>query len=207
MSYIRTVRTDSWAKQLTQDQQRKLYEMTKQPNMNWMKATQWAVKEYGLKKIPSQSAFYQWRVDMCKEECRERAVAVAIATRRFCGLVTDKEIVDTFKVLATEAALNGDTGTAATFSKCAAMLHDCHIKQLGIDQKVRAWKTKVVLDMANNISCAPQIDQLLKATSLNLESMIAECEKKKRARMAADGQAAANPPAPVGGPAALTDRK
>jgi len=173
MARIRKVRTDSWVAQLTQDQQYELYDKSQQPNMHWIKAMKWAVKEFGLKKLPSQTAFYQWKSDMRKEDLRERIVSVMLSTRRFYGLVPDDEIVATFKVLATEAALSGDAKTATDLVKCAASVHDHYIKQSEFEHRESDRTAKQIAAKMANETIGKQYallkEKLLKVCTTELE--------------------------------------
>lgn len=128
-------RTDSWSAQLTQEQQWKLYEKAMQPNTSWMQPVQWAVTEFGLRKPPSQAAFYRWKATMRTEALAHRAEEIASAAGEFKGSVCDYELIDMFKALAAEAALGGNAKTAATLVHCAATIHDHRIKQLEYDQR------------------------------------------------------------------------
>jgi len=106
-----------------------------QPSTSWMQPVQWAVTEFGLRKPPSQAAFYRWKAAMRTEALAHRAEEIACATGEFKGSVCDYELVDMFKALAAEAALGGNAKTAATFVHCAAAIHDHKIKQLEYDRR------------------------------------------------------------------------
>lgn len=60
------VRTDSWAASLTEDQQWRVFDKAK--NCSWEDAAAWAVAEYKMGKMPSRTAFFNWKKAMQKEE-------------------------------------------------------------------------------------------------------------------------------------------
>ena len=62
------LRTDSWAAALTEDQQWQLY--YKSQRASWNEAAAWAVKEFGLERMPCRSGFYKWRAAMMEDEHR-----------------------------------------------------------------------------------------------------------------------------------------
>jgi len=132
---MKQIRTDSWAMQLTPEQQCELYDKTKQNDMRWTQALQWAVSEFGLKKRPSQAAFYRWKAAMRADELARRIEAVASSTGEFRDSLCDRKLIDMFKALAAEAALDGNAKTAATLIHCAATIHDHSIKQSEHDLK------------------------------------------------------------------------
>ena len=71
------VRTDSWAAGLSEEQSWELY--SKARRCQWQEAAAWAVKEFGLEKGPSRTAFYAWMTAMREEEHEHRMGQAAIA--------------------------------------------------------------------------------------------------------------------------------
>jgi len=140
------LRTDSWASQLTPEQQEELYELARQPGASWYKVAQEAVQKYGLKKAPSQSSFYDWKRKMRQKDraCRLEDLAASVAQAAVLGKtpVTDEALLAVYDTLAAEAALDGDARQTACFSSCAAAVAARIARRQDLALKERALRAK-----------------------------------------------------------------
>lgn len=138
------VRTDSWAAGLSEEQSWELY--SKARRCQWQEAAAWAVKEFGLEKGPSRTAFYAWMSTMREEEHEHRMGQAAIAAAEAAALgktvTKDEALIAAFKSLATEAALRTDAKTATSFIQSAMAIKDRLQKAEEIDLKAAAQSTK-----------------------------------------------------------------
>ena len=121
------VRTDSWAAGLSEEQSWELY--SKARRCQWQEAAAWAVKEFGLEKGPSRTAFYAWMTAMREEEHEHRMGQAAIAAAEAAALggkcTKDEALIQAFKALATDVALTtGDAKSASAFVNSAMAIKD-----------------------------------------------------------------------------------
>ena len=139
------VRTDSWAAGLSEEQSWALY--SKARRCQWQEAAAWAVKEYGLEKGPSRTAFYAWMTAMREEEHEHRMGQAAIAAAEAAALggrcTKDEALIQAFKALATDVALTtGDAKTASAFVNSAMAIKDRLQKEQELALKSAAQSTK-----------------------------------------------------------------
>ena len=139
------VRTDSWAAGLSEEQSWALY--SKARRCQWQEAAAWAVKEFGLEKGPSRTAFYAWLTAMREEEHEHRmgqaAIAAAEAAARGGRCTKDEALIQAFKALATDVALTtGDAKTASAFVNSAMAIKDRLQKEQELALKSAARSTK-----------------------------------------------------------------
>ena len=139
------VRTDSWAAGLSEEQSWALY--SKARRCQWQEAAAWAVKEFGLEKGPSRTAFYAWMTAMREEEHEHRMGQAAIAAAEAAALggrcTKDEALIQAFKALATDVALTtGDAKTAKAFVNSAMAIKDRLQKEQELALKSAAQSTK-----------------------------------------------------------------
>ena len=139
------VRTDSWAAGLSEEQSWALY--SKARRCQWQEAAAWAVKEFGLEKGPSRTAFYAWMTAMREEEHEHRMGQAAIAAAEAAALggkcTKDEALIQAFKALATDVALTtGDAKTASAFVNSAMAIKDRLQKEQELAIKSAAQQTK-----------------------------------------------------------------
>ena len=139
------VRTDSWAAGLSEEQSWALY--SKARRCQWQEAAAWAVKEFGLEKGPSRTAFYAWMTAMREEEHEHRMGQAAIAAAEAAALggrcTKDEALIQAFKALATDVALTtGDAKTASAFVNSAMAIKDRLQKEQELALKSAAQSTK-----------------------------------------------------------------
>ena len=139
------IRTDSWAAGLSEEQSWALY--SKARRCQWQEAAAWAVKEFGLEKGPSRTAFYAWMTAMREEEHEHRMGQAAIAAAEAAALggrcTKDEALIQAFKALATDVALTtGDAKTASAFVMSAMAIKDRLQKEQELALKSAAQSTK-----------------------------------------------------------------
>ena len=139
------VRTDSWAAGLSEEQSWELY--SKARRCQWQEAAAWAVKEFGLEKGPSRTAFYAWMTAMREEEHEHRMGQAAIAAAEAAALggkcTKDEALIQAFKALATDVALTtGDAKSASAFVNSAMAIKDRLQKEQELALKSAAQSTK-----------------------------------------------------------------
>ena len=139
------VRTDSWAAGLSEEQSWALY--SKARRCQWQEAAAWAVKEFGLEKGPSRTAFYVWMTAMREDEHEHRMGQAAIAAAEAAALggrcTKDEALIQAFKALATDVALTtGDAKTASAFVNSAMAIKDRLQKEQELALKSAAQSTK-----------------------------------------------------------------
>ena len=139
------VRTDSWAAGLSEEQSWAPY--SKARRCQWQEAAAWAVKEFGLEKGPSRTAFYAWMTAMREEEHEHRMGQAAIAAAEAAALggrcTKDEALIQAFKALATDVALTtGDAKTASAFVNSAMAIKDRLQKEQELALKSAAQSTK-----------------------------------------------------------------
>ena len=131
------VRTDSWAAGLSEEQSWELY--SKARRCQWQEAAAWAVKEFGLEKGPSRTAFYAWMTAMREEEHEHRMGQAAIGGK----CTKDEALIQAFKALATDVALTtGDAKSASAFVNSAMAIKDRLQKEQELALKSAAQSTK-----------------------------------------------------------------
>lgn len=137
-------RIDSWAAPLTEEQGWTLY--YRALLCPWQEAAAWAVKEFGLAKMPSRSGFYDWHKSMRAKEHEHRMGQAAIAAAEAAALgrkaTRDEVIIQALKALATEAALQSDAKTASSLIQSAMAIKDRLQKAADLDLKAAAQKTR-----------------------------------------------------------------
>lgn len=131
-----SVRIDSWATQLTGEQQWALYAKARQPGVLWTEAVEWAVEEFGLKKRPGQSSFFRWKDMMRNEVGMQRMEDLAmnmIDARELAATMKSQmpdrvAIADAFNALSLEAAQAGDAQKSAIYMQNATRILDQYFK-------------------------------------------------------------------------------
>lgn len=139
------VRTDSWAAALSEEQSWALY--SKAQRCQWQEAAAWAVKEFGLEKGPSRTAFYAWMTAMREEEHEHRMGQAAIAAAEAAALggrcTKDEALIQALKAIATDVALTmGDAKSASAFVNSAMAIKDRLLKEQELALKSAAQSTK-----------------------------------------------------------------
>ena len=105
------------------------------------------MKEFGLEKGPSRTAFYAWLTAMREEEHEHRMGQAAIAAAEAAALggrcTKDEALIQAFKALATDVALTtGDAKTASAFVNSAMAIKDRLQKEQELALKSAAQSTK-----------------------------------------------------------------
>ena len=139
------IRTDSWAAALSEEQSWALY--SKARRCQWQEAAAWAVKEFGLEKSPSRTAFYAWMTAMREAEHEHRIGQAAIAAAEAAALggkcTKDEALIQAFKALVTDVALTtGDAKSASAFVNSAMAIKDRLQKEQELALKSAAQSTK-----------------------------------------------------------------
>ena len=139
------LRTDSWASALTEEQAWAIY--AKARCGAWQATAAWAVKEFGLGRMPSRSGFYKWVDFMRGEESAHRLSQAATAAAEAAALAKtqakDDALIGAYKAMAAELALRtGSAKEAAKFVKMATALADRQLHAAELEIKERSQKTK-----------------------------------------------------------------
>jgi len=122
------VRTDSWAAGLTEDQKWTLFHRARK--CAWEEAAGWAVKEFGLERMPSRTAFFNWKAAMQKDEHPHMIEQSLLAQEQAKSIaeryeVTDEEHVKMLLSAATNATiLTENSKLAAQLIECAMDIKD-----------------------------------------------------------------------------------
>ena len=137
-------RCDSWAADLTQEQQWDLY--AKFRRWNWKRVADFARDEYGID-APSRSRLYAWFKQMAKMESAHRIEQAILARNAVDDLaaaakMTDTHLIDSYKTLAAELAINGDAQTAKLYTEMALDLAAQQTKRRELELKAAAQQTK-----------------------------------------------------------------
>lgn len=137
-------RIDSWAAGLDEEQGWTLY--YKAMRAPWQEAAQWAVREFGLPRMPSRSGFYLWLASMRAQEHERRMHQAAVAAAEAAALARkatrDEAIVQSLKALATDAALSSDAKTASSLIQSAMAITDRLQRDAELALRERAQQTK-----------------------------------------------------------------
>jgi len=164
------IRTDSWAVRLTPPQQWKLYRKARQSD-DWTEALDGAKEEFHLDINPSRSAFFNWIAAMRKLEGQRRLEEISAAAAEAVALgkkmPKDEVLFSTFKMLAVEAAITGNTKAADTYMEIASTLQNLHYKKLDLEWKNAERKERDRALTAARAACRRHF----------LLSMAAKCEK------------------------------
>ena len=139
------LRTDSWAASLTEDQAWALY--AKARRCDWHEAASWAVKEFGLERMPCRSGFYKWLDYMRGEESAHRLVQAATAAAEAAALAKtqakDDALIGAYKAMAAELALRtGSAKEAEKFVQMAGAIADRRLRAEELRLKAAAQETK-----------------------------------------------------------------
>ena len=140
------VRTDSWAAALTEEQAWALY--FKARRCEWQNAAAWAVKEFGLDRMPSRTGFYEWKAAMAKDEHRhsmEQGLLAQQMVREGAEANTqrDGEARKALEQKAVElAVLTGDVKTATSLYNLTLAIRDRELHAAELDIKERSQRTK-----------------------------------------------------------------
>jgi len=107
------LKSNSWAAKLTEEQSWELF--YKACELKWSDAAAWAVKEYDLPRMPSESAFWRWRCFMGEREHAHRLELTVIAQNHArqvaanYGITTEENVK---QLVALGASLAIETGKA-----------------------------------------------------------------------------------------------
>ena len=137
-------RIDSWAAGLEIEDQWKIY--YKFRCWNWERTAAWAAKEYSIE-APSRSALYRWRDHMRSQESTHRIENSIIAQAQTGEIaaarhLTDPALIDAWKTIAAEQALNGNVDQAVKFTGMALALAAQQTKAKEVELKEAAQQTK-----------------------------------------------------------------
>jgi len=139
-------RIDSWAAKLAENEEHEWALYYKAMRCQWQEAAAWAVKEFGLDRMPTRSSFYGWLKQMREKEHEHRMCQAAIAAAEAAALgqkaTKDEAIIQALKTLATEAALQSDAKTAGSLIQSAMAIKDRLQKAEDLALKDKAQKTK-----------------------------------------------------------------
>lgn len=139
-------RIDSWAAKLAESEGAEWTLFYRAMRCQWQEAAAWAVKEYGLPRMPSRSSFYGWLKAMRAKEHEHRMHEAAIAAAEAAALggkaTKDESIIQALKALATEAALRSDAKTASSLIQSAMAIKDRLQRAKDLDLKAQAQRTK-----------------------------------------------------------------
>jgi len=138
------MRCDSWAADLTQEQQWKIYSMMRRHP--WQQVCEYIAKEHSVE-APSRSRLYAWRKRMAKMESGHRIEQAILARNAVDDLaaaakMTDTHLIDSYKTLAAELAINGDAQTAKLYTEMALDLAAQQTKRRELELKAAAQQTK-----------------------------------------------------------------
>ena len=140
------IRADSWAATLTEDQAWELF--YKSRRCHWQAAAKWAKKEYGLKMMPSRSAFYNWKKLMQEDEHTHKIAQALIAQQEAKSIaanysVTDEDSVKALMSAATNATiLADDPRLASGLIETAMMVKDRQLREVELRQKKEEQKVR-----------------------------------------------------------------
>lgn len=139
-------RTDSWAAALTEEQAWSLFHKARR--CEWQVAAAWAVREFGLARMPSRSGFYEWRAQMAKDE-HAHAMAQGILAQNFVkegaasNKLKDGEAAKALEQKAVELAiLTNDVKAGKDLYNLVLAIRDREIAAAALDLKRRAQETK-----------------------------------------------------------------
>jgi len=94
-------RIDSWAAKLAENEEHEWELYYKAMRCQWQEAAAWAVKEFGLDRMPSRSSFYDWLKQMRAKEHEHRMGQAAIAAAEAAALgqkaTKDEAIIQALK--------------------------------------------------------------------------------------------------------------
>ena len=140
------VRRDSWAAGLTEEQSWALF--YKSLRADWQVAARWAMKEFGLERMPSRSAFYEWRGGMAENEHRH-AMEQGILAQTFAkesaatNNLKDGEAAKALEQKAVElAVITGDVKTAKNLYALVLAIRDREMSAAELEIKRRAQAVK-----------------------------------------------------------------
>ena len=154
-------RIDSWCGSLDTYEQAQLYLkwIGRDPDVDWETFAKWAVKEYGLKRVPSSNAFYVWAKKpgksndykggagyrAWKEWKHERLIEAGEEAENLvksCPDINTEVIANTIKVLFCEAANMKDFKASASLSTSFAQIMGAALDRQKIALAERAQATK-----------------------------------------------------------------
>ncbi len=137
-------RCDSWAASLSQEEQWKIYSLMRRHA--WQRVCEYIRDEHNIEP-PSRSRLYAWRKHMAKAESGHRIEQAIIARDQVDDLaarakMTDTHLIDSYKTLAAELAINGDAATARTYTEMALSLAAQQTKARELELKAQAQEIK-----------------------------------------------------------------
>ena len=137
-------RTDSWAAPIDIEDQWKIYH--KMRRWNWERVASWAAKEYMIDP-PSRSALYRWRDYMRSKESTRRIDNAVIAQLQVgevanAANLKDPLLIDAYKTMAAELAMNGNVADAMKYTSMALALAAQQTKTRELELKAAAQQTK-----------------------------------------------------------------
>ena len=154
-------RIDSWTGALDTYKQAEIYVrwIGRAPDVDWETFAKWAVDEYGLERMPSRNALYNWAAKpgesndykggagyrAWKEWQRDKLVEsgrLAEELVKSCPDIDDAAIVRNIKVLFTEAANMKDFKASASLSTSFAQIMGAALDRQKLAMTERAQATK-----------------------------------------------------------------
>ena len=156
-------RIDSWTGALDTYKQAEIYVrwIGRAPDVDWETFAKWAVDEYGLERMPSRNAIYNWAAKpgasndykggagyrAWKEWQRDKLVEsgrLAEELVKSCPDIDDAAIVRNIKVLFTEAANMKDFKASASLSTSFAQIMGAALdrQKLALTERAQATKEK-----------------------------------------------------------------
>ena len=156
-------RIDSWTGALDTYKQAEIYVrwIGRAPDVDWETFAKWAVDEYGLERMPSRNALYNWAAKpgesndykggagyrAWKEWQRDKLVEsgrLAEELVKSCPDIDDAAIVRNIKVLFTEAANMKDFKASASLSTSFAQIMGAALdrQKLALTERAQATKEK-----------------------------------------------------------------
>lgn len=140
------IRCDSWAAGLTEEQSWALFEKSRR--CDWLTAARWAVKEFGLAKMPGHTAFFAWKNAMQSEESAHNLKQAILAQQQAKALaeqyaVSDEDSVKSLMSAATSATLiTGNAEIAAQLIESAMSVKAAAQRDIELDLEARRVKVK-----------------------------------------------------------------
>lgn len=119
-------RIDRWDAALTAKQRREAY--TNSLRYNYPVMSEWLVKEFALPHVPSETAYYNWKSAMRRDEASDRLRQLVEAKVELADLASvkaaPKDMADALVGLGCEAALSKDLEAAKILVDMAAKIGD-----------------------------------------------------------------------------------
>jgi len=136
-------RSDAWDADLTDAQRWQAYDMFRRSS--WYKVAEWAAEEFSVPP-PSRAALYRWAKRMRGLESAHR-IEQAVQARDEIGALahttaTDAALIDAYKSMAADLALNGNAKDAVSLTVMAMDIGAAQRKAAELELKARAQETR-----------------------------------------------------------------